>query len=438
MKSKKIIALAIVSALVISAASSAISVSAATIDNVKDTVENDGFSVVDYDDSVSVEKEITVHFSYTDPDDATKNIDKSIQCLAGATVKVDDNDEAIDTSTFSFGFSTLDELAPEPTKENGLNEDGKEVEYTFEWNYPTNLNYDAIKNGETIEINGGTWTETVVEENTTTPTDPIVDEDEDNEQETRVIYAQYTFTDGYYFVLMDDIIVEPEHEGDVTVVAPAAPKGADGNEFVEWHYQFGAGYEGTCQAGEEITLVDASEVADLESERTVTFEAVWSDPEGSVVIDDVAYAQLFVPSTKDDKNAYDATGNGTYIKYYKSIEGKLKGTFNLKDEKFTPDKDSSITLPKDLTAPKKDGYTFVGWNTSLDGKGTTYKPGDTIPVNEIYDMYTPLLAVYEQSNPGTGDDFMAAPFIAAAVVSLGAVAGVMVYRKKRELAEEAE
>lgn len=27
----------------------------------------------------------------------------------------------------------------------------------------------------------------------------------------------------------------------------------------------------------------------------------------------------------------------------------------------------------------KDGYTFAGWNTAIDGSGTSFKPGDVMP-----------------------------------------------------------
>jgi uncharacterized repeat protein (TIGR02543 family) len=51
------------------------------------------------------------------------------------------------------------------------------------------------------------------------------------------------------------------------------------------------------------------------------------------------------------------------------------------------------------------GYTFIGWNTKADGSGTSYQPGDSIPVDADIDLYAqwsenPHVAVTIKANSG--------------------------------------
>ena len=51
----------------------------------------------------------------------------------------------------------------------------------------------------------------------------------------------------------------------------------------------------------------------------------------------------------------------------------------LDNERYTSG-NTTITLPS--TAPVCDGMTFFGWNTSKDGTGTTYQPGETVTIGK--------------------------------------------------------
>jgi len=61
----------------------------------------------------------------------------------------------------------------------------------------------------------------------------------------------------------------------------------------------------------------------------------------------------------------------------------------------------TVTAGETYTAPAgpaKSGYTFKEWNTSKDGKGTSYKPNDQILVNEDMNLY----AIYTKKSSGGG------------------------------------
>lgn len=49
-----------------------------------------------------------------------------------------------------------------------------------------------------------------------------------------------------------------------------------------------------------------------------------------------------------------------------------------------------------------DGYTFTGWNTSPNGTGTDYKPGDALTVTADTTLYAQWKRVPETTLPDTG------------------------------------
>lgn len=225
------------------------------------------------------------------------------------------------------------------------------------------------------------------------------------------------------------------------IEAPAALKN-DKNTFKHW-----IGPDGnTYKPGDKIT-VSASELYDG---VTFDFIAVW---EGKTISTQMTgYVNCLVPSTKDEKNSFKWDQDSEdYYKTYKSIKGKVKAVKDTETNKYTLYDNQTITIPKD-TVPTKEGYVFKGWNTKRDGSGKTYQPGDAVPVTldkdneyvELVDLF-PVFEKASSSNtanngdttsPGTGDDFNAIPYAAAAVVSLGAIAGVVALKKKRDLADE--
>ena len=67
-------------------------------------------------------------------------------------------------------------------------------------------------------------------------------------------------------------------------------------------------------------------------------------------------------------------------------------------------KDATVTVKNGLT---REGYTFNGWNTQADGKGTPYQPGATFTITgntTLYAMWTANEAhtVTYNANGGTG------------------------------------
>lgn len=50
----------------------------------------------------------------------------------------------------------------------------------------------------------------------------------------------------------------------------------------------------------------------------------------------------------------------------------------------------------------RDGYTFTGWNTSPNGTGTDYKPGDALTVTGDTTLYAQWKRVPETTMPDTG------------------------------------
>jgi hypothetical protein len=75
-------------------------------------------------------------------------------------------------------------------------------------------------------------------------------------------------------------------------------------------------------------------------------------------------------------------------------------TFDIGDGRNPPvdmsgDRGSEITLP--TSEPTRTGYSFLRWNTALDGSGTSYAPGDsyTLPATVWETLYAQWLPVEE-------------------------------------------
>jgi uncharacterized repeat protein (TIGR02543 family) len=77
---------------------------------------------------------------------------------------------------------------------------------------------------------------------------------------------------------------------------------------------------------------------------------------------------------------YTLPNNGTDTLY-------AQWQFNTVTLVLTGDPDSDVTVS--ATEPTRDGYTFTGWNTALDGSGTSYSNGDTVtlPNNGTATLY---------------------------------------------------
>lgn len=83
------------------------------------------------------------------------------------------------------------------------------------------------------------------------------------------------------------------------------------------------------------------------------------------------------------------------------------GTGAPKFESKSDPKDSSATFTVSSITPKRENYTFKGWNTKADGSGMEYKAGNSISV--AYGSTTTLYAQWEETpspspDPGGDDD----------------------------------
>jgi uncharacterized repeat protein (TIGR02543 family) len=66
---------------------------------------------------------------------------------------------------------------------------------------------------------------------------------------------------------------------------------------------------------------------------------------------------------------------------------------------------TSVTLPS-TSSLVREGYTLTSWNTEADGKGTSYKPGESVTLSTsltLYAQWTPSSATHEELYGAIGD-----------------------------------
>lgn len=78
----------------------------------------------------------------------------------------------------------------------------------------------------------------------------------------------------------------------------------------------------------------------------------------------------------------------------------------------------------------RDGFTFTGWNTSPNGTGTDYKPGDALTVTGDTTLYAQWKRVPETTLPDTGGYANHAPLIVGGGVTAAALALAVVARRR--------
>ena len=141
--------------------------------------------------------------------------------------------------------------------------------------------------------------------------------------------------------------------------------------------------------------------------------------------DTVLYAQWSKNAPPQVNVSYDANGGtGTM----KSITGDVERIIAIEQNGFA-----------------RSGYTFIGWNTQADGKGTAYKPGDSF---KLTDKDTVLYAQWSKNSgsagnnnkpssnattsPQTRDNSNFTLWIALLLVSGGAAIGTTVVSRKKK------
>lgn len=94
---------------------------------------------------------------------------------------------------------------------------------------------------------------------------------------------------------------------------------------------------------------------------------------------------------------------------------------------------SDVTVPSDTSKSfKRDGYYFKYWNTQKDGKGTTYKDGGQVPLQDkdvtLYAIWAPYHTVIPETG-GVGLPVLVAAGMGLLVVGIGST--VMLTRRMR-------
>lgn len=78
----------------------------------------------------------------------------------------------------------------------------------------------------------------------------------------------------------------------------------------------------------------------------------------------------------------------------------------------------------------RDGFTFTGWNTSPNGTGTDYKPGDALTVTGDTTLYAQWKRVPETTLPDTGGHATHMPSIIGGIVTAAALALAVMTRRR--------
>ena len=122
-------------------------------------------------------------------------------------------------------------------------------------------------------------------------------------------------------------------------------------------------------------------------------------------------------------------------KYRVTYDGNGSTSGNVPEDKTEYSSGDNVTVLSngDLA---KEGYTFKGWNTKADGKGTTYQPSDTFRINGN----TTLYAVWKKNgdsntdqdkpNPGTGESVWPIVLAAVALMLSCGMAFTVLYRRR--------
>lgn len=77
---------------------------------------------------------------------------------------------------------------------------------------------------------------------------------------------------------------------------------------------------------------------------------------------------------------------------------------------------------KDITGVSKEGYVFVGWNTSKDGSGTMYSPSSSILIDDNITLYAQWKVEKVIVLPKTGISTLSIGFVSVMAIAAGSLA----------------
>lgn len=112
----------------------------------------------------------------------------------------------------------------------------------------------------------------------------------------------------------------------------------------------------------------------------------------------VAYAD----ATKSNKLTIKTLSTEHSVTY--NANGATTGSVPVDNQKY--EKDATVTVLDNSGVLEKEDYQFVGWNTSVDGSGTSYSAADTFSMNDsdvtLYAQWQPLYVnISFESNGGS-------------------------------------
>lgn len=143
---------------------------------------------------------------------------------------------------------------------------------------------------------------------------------------------------------------------------------------------------------------------------------------------------------QDDAGLYDwntlLTGNVTVYAHWQRLQANVVYDANGgtgSHANTTGWQYSDVTVPSDTSKSfKRDGYYFKYWNTQKDGKGTTYKDGGQVPLQDkdvtLYAIWAPYHTVITETG-GVGLPVLVAAGMGLLVVGIGST--VMLTRRMR-------
>ena len=130
-----------------------------------------------------------------------------------------------------------------------------------------------------------------------------------------------------------------------------------------------------------------------------TLKAIW-EPD-ILEIDVIGGLYLAEPELNPNpyRVGYLADDGLNIYNWSREVQGNIKGTLDLKTDKFTLKQGyDKIQIPDDYV-PEIAGDTFVEWNTSTDGSGRGYQPGEYVALSDIGEsvQWVELYAIFEKA-----------------------------------------